>query len=138
MVVNGVELLKMIKDGKIKDNTIIKNNWSGQYWVYIRDILYWSDEKGNIKSSGINWYKDKSKTSVVSTYHLVNTEVIEIIEDKEIDIQAIRKLELIEECVRNPGESIGHIEYRAKEPRLIALTTNEIIEAIKQLDKKIK
>ena len=73
--------------------------------------------------------KDKSKTSVVSTYHIARHEKIEIIEqDEEINIEAIEEipnkilnLEDLEEYI---------IDYHNK--------INELIKAVKQLNNKIK
>lgn len=63
----------------------------------------------------------------------------EIIEDNTIDIDSIEELEIIEECVKKPEEfGVGHIEYKVKEPRLIGLVTNELIKAVKQLNKELK
>ena len=64
---------------------------------------------------------------------------MKILEDLVLSNYSIEELEVIEECVKKPKEfGVGHIEYKAKEPRLIGLVTNELVRAVKQLNKELK
>lgn len=111
----GYELIKAIADGEIKDNQ--------KFDVLSKDGYLW------IKNATI---KDIGMTELLNFN-------FELIEDNTIDIDSIEKLEIISEYVKRPDEfGMGHIEYKAKEPRLIGLVTNELIRAVKQLNKEIK
>ena len=104
MVVDGIELLRMVRDGEIKHKTRIKDNYGNEY-IYKLDeyddyTLYEIDEKKE-EIPDYSKFVDKS----------FEFEILE--DDEEIDIQAIEE-----------------VNYNDK--------INELIKAVKQLDKKMK
>ena len=82
--------------------------------------------------------ENKNPLSLHLSDNLMNlNDEIELIEDKKIDIDSIEKLEIIEEMVQCPTGG-NQLIYKAKEPRLIGLVTNELIQAVKQLNRELK
>lgn len=115
MIVDGVEILRMIRDGEIEDKTRIKDEeYEDVIFEYDtrRDGFITIDEAEN---SIMNYYTDKDFAS--TKFEILSEE------DEEIDIQAIKELEVFEERVTT-----------AK----IIDTINDLVKAIKQIDKKIK
>lgn len=116
MKVDGIKLLEMIKNGEVKKGDKFKiNNW---------DSIYVLNENGDIKNEATD---DKiydiltMKGFAEATFEILSEE------DKEIDIQAIEEICLTKYFIPHK-ELCENIEKKM----------NEVIRAIKQLDKKIK
>jgi hypothetical protein len=109
--INGIELLRRIKDDELKYGTKIKNIKTGAIYVYYDGTALWRIEE--------NKELEEVRISVLVTGEF---EIIE--EDEEIDIQAIEEINFI----------VGDDENDTD----IANKVNELIKAVKQLDKKIK
>ena len=108
MKYKGYELLKAIADGKIKEGTEI-------FVTTSLDGRYTHIARAYIGHNDIYW-KDNNKQLLAYTFI---TGEFELIEDK-IDIDSIEELE-------------GIIEYTTERT-----TINQLIKAVKQLNKKVK
>lgn len=122
MIVDGITLLTMIRDGAIKENTKFKDNL-GEEYIYKDDgygglILYKEDTLNNeYYTPDYSFFTDKD-----ITFEILSEQ------EEEIDIEAIEEipnkilnLEDLEEYI---------IDYHNK--------INDLIKAVKQLNKKIK
>lgn len=123
-IVDGIELLRMIRDGELKENTKIEDDLGEKY-------IYKDDGCGNL-----TLYKEDIITKEYYTpdysFFTAKDNKFEIIEDKEIDIEAIEEIEefeLDQFITMNNSERFDRtmIEYSK---------INELIKAVKQLNKK--
>ncbi len=114
-VYKGYELIKAIVDGEIKECSKFNITGYKQKIIYTKGLLCY-----------INNYWDEVSSSVI-----INC-TFELIED-EIDIQSIE--ELNDTCYDAITMSDEDIEYYHN---FTAKKLNEIIRAVKQIDKKIK
>lgn len=118
MIVDGVELLRMIRDGEIKDGTIIQVTYYDNYrinYTFKHNCLYeGGKEIGN---------------SVLLADHM-----FEILseEDKEIDIQAIYDFDEVRDLSTWSNETLSDNQ------RILIKRVSQLIKSVKQLDKKIK
>ena len=123
-IVDGVELLRMIRDGEIKTGTKITVHTPS----YDTDYWFWG-----------NWFGEAdgySKKIDNMELHLCNKDcMFEILSEEEIDIQSIKELD---PCAMIPDGMNGTKLYYSVQEGLIIKQQNRIIKAIKQLDKKIK
>lgn len=118
MKVDGIKLLEMIKNGEVKKGDKFKiNNW---------DSIYVLNENGDIKNEATD---DKIYNILTMKGFAEATFEILSEEDKEIDIQSIKEVNVL------MIYEVGNIQKTIVE---IGNKTNDIIKAIKQLDKKIK
>ena len=112
MVVDGVELLRMIRDDEIKICQHIKGLADdNEYYYDGTNITNLTDYK-NLLASIPDIVFVKSRFEILSD------------ENEEIDIQAIEE-------IKQPNNNIAGISYAQEK-------INELIKAVKQLDKKIK
>lgn len=143
-IVDGVELLRMIRDGEIKDKTKINRIMStGKK----EKLVYETYQLRKI-------YKDESKGVFFKEYNLLtlkdNFEILSE-EDEEIDIQSIehKELDILQEVLGKCDLWQGNEDYILKvinenNNRLanaILKVSNEnktILKAIKQLDRTMK
>lgn len=126
MVVDGVELLRMIRDGEIKDETKIYDvNTQENVFRYIKNKDGFVDQYHTTPIMNYYTNKDFSKAE----FKILSEE------DKEIDIQAIEELDA---CAMVPDGMNGTKLYYSVQEGLIIKQQNRIIKALKQLDKKIK
>lgn len=109
-VVDGVELLRMIRDGEIERGRKIKVSYDTNY----SDVYYFS---------GCNIRHLKGDYEIGSE-RLLNKKMKYEILEKEIDIQSIEEIKFISGDDENAYDSANKI--------------NELIRVVKQLDKKIK
>ena len=108
-IYKGYELIKAIADGEIKENSRI--DVFTDYGAYITTIKY--------KEGQLDW-----KSGEFNTGFLCSEEArFELIEDETIDIESIEELDIYEENV-SKGNIIDKI--------------NELVQAVKQLNKEIK
>ena len=106
-IVDGVEILRMIKDDEIERGTEIVDSYGNNY-------IYELDE---YESFVLKEYDSITKTFEIPDYTMFIENKFEIKEkEQEIDIQAIEEFN---------GVDIGN-------------KVNELLKALKQLDKKIK
>lgn len=123
MVVDGVEVLRMIRDGEIKDKTKIKDDC--KTYVYDSKVGSFFEDDANDDGNHIMHYFTDIEFS--------RTKFEILSEDKEINIQAIEEIEKID---------FNGIDGRAnldiKSAREIGQKINALVKAVKQLDKKIK
>lgn len=125
MVVDGIELLRMIRDGELKNGDKVQaiyNNFKMTYFLG-RGALY-SDE-----------LIQNSKTEMHVSVLMARKFEILTKEDKEIDIQAIEEFE-IGGCNVKMGDTWVSTESLVND--MLLDKTNQLIKAVKQLDKKIK
>ena len=119
MKYKGLEIMQMISKGQIEDGTRFdfeNNNFNGEV-EYYNGTLYWIrfDE---------NW-KEIGKKNLFEMFNIQSTMVadFEPLEDK-IDIDSIEKLESI---TNNIDGTV-----------CIMVKINELVQAVKQLNKKVK
>ena len=119
MVVDGVELLKMVKENKFEnDDEIRAEIITNEIYVY---SAYYK-----------NFFNKKTGKKLSVTDYIFWTFEILSEEEEEIDIQAIEELD--EWVVRRNGE-VTQTEGKILE---IGNKLNELIKAVKQLNRKIK
>ena len=118
MVVDGVKLLRMIRDNKFKNGDRIKEIEIGRIYEYDGEYGFWQ-----IRTDDYIRINELEVSMIVNRKFEILSE-----EDKEIDIQAIEELDLW--AGYNASDDKNIIDNRQK--------INEVIKAIKQLDKKIK
>lgn len=113
----GYELIKEITEGKIKDNTQIEVHDLSVLDKWITNIEY--------KNRRLNWEEETFDTS-----YLLNPNCyFRVIEEQEdIDIQSIEEIKDIFIENSSCGEDVKYL----------ARKYNEILKAVKQLEKKIK
>lgn len=128
-IVDGVELLRMAKNNKIKNRTKIKNVNYDKYYEY-RDRTFWAET--------YNIGEEMAFSEILENQFVILFEDRK--EDEEIDIQSIEELtkeiKRIKADVNNPhayGMEIGSYDTIKMGNKI-----NEVVKAIKQLDKKIK
>lgn len=122
-VVDGIELLRMIRDGKIKNGTKV-------FFKYVTSKVTFFVKEGRLTDID---GKDIGSSYYTSIFTNKNTK-FEIIENEEIDIQAIEELETfdLEDLKKMSAEE------RFSKTMEEYFKINKIIKAIKQLDNKIK
>lgn len=113
MIVDGVEIMRMIRDGEFEDDDKIKEDKKIFKYNDSVESFFKEDEAENPM---MYYYTDKDFAS--AEFEILTKE------NKEIDIQAIEEFEFGE------TEEKTNYENRTK--------INELIKALKQLDKKIK
>lgn len=112
MIVDGVELLRLIRDGEIIENkTKIIDMYSKEEYIY---------DGNNIRDNGYCNLLDKESDSnfIRKKFEILSEE------DEEMEIEAIEPIKFL----------IGSDENDSD----IALKVNELIKAVKQLNSKIK
>ncbi len=124
MIVDGVELLRMIKDKEFKDKDIIVDMKTSNIFKYNKNVDTFYNKEVEMFDC---YYLFEFVTS--------KFEIIENEEDKEIDIDSI------EELYTNDIKSVGESEIKCWTGRNLDIAfankINELIKAIKQLNKKI-
>ena len=121
MVVDGVELLRMIRDRELKEGTKVYYKFGNKMCKYTDGSLILVEDKS------------KSLLEIIPDCYFARGEFEIISEEEEIDIQAIEELD---EDEINPKEfGLNEWSYEAK---VIVEQQNKLLHAIKQLDKKIK
>ena len=119
-VVDGVELLRMIRDGEIKDGTEFKVNNYDSVYIYIAEL--------GIKNKACDDYID----DVLTLKGIADAKFkILLSEDEEIDIDSIEELNDIHYYDVSRMTVKETDEYHA----LIANTLKDVIKAVKQLNK---
>lgn len=118
-VVDGVELLRMIRDGEIKNGTTINlyldQHQIGEYYLNDKQIINKCEERLIDDEFFIDTFiSNSSKFEILSE------------EDEEIDIDNLTEMNLLSES--NIGEKIN----------IITQNINELIKAVKQLNKKLE
>lgn len=108
-----IDLLNMqYKNEKMPKNIRIKYPFVFDYYTYNEEM---------------KWYETADKTTILDVFHKLDYEVEIIEEEPEIDIQELKELEYVEDY-----------EADKTDIRLNRDKINELIRAIKQIDKKLK
>lgn len=121
-IIDGIELLKMIKDGKIpyrtKINIVSDNETLKFYTIYgkYRQLHLIRDDNGKIED-----------IRCIDTEDLL-THKFEIEEQEEIDIQSYKELLL---------DQLRERKHTNADIYMLGTQINALIKAVKQLDKKI-
>lgn len=121
MIVDGVELLIMAKNNKIKNRTKIKNVNYDKYYEY-RDRTFWAET--------YNIGEEMAFSEILENQFIILSEGRK--EDEEIDIQAIEEFE-IAGCNVKMGDTWVSTESLVND--MLLDKTNRLIKAVKQLDK---
>jgi hypothetical protein len=113
----GYELIKEITEGNIKEDTEIEVHSLKVLDIVVAYIKY--------KNKRLNWEEGKFNTS-----YLVDTDYyFRIVEEQEeIDIQSLHELALMKEMY----------EYDNRDIEINRIKINELVQAVKQIDLKIK
>lgn len=119
-VVDGVELLRMIRDGELEKYTIL-------------EIVGHRNKK--IEWQGDDSLIDLDTAEPIKSCWLIDTE-LEIIspslENEEIDIESIEELEIyVSNGLRVPS-------YDSKDIKSNRVTINDLIKAVKQINRKVE
>jgi hypothetical protein len=113
-IIDGVELLRMIRDKELKENTKFKIIGSGRIYEYRGgDKIYDFSEETNMRAC---W--------------LIGTK-FEILSDDEIDIDSILEID-INDDYKYTEQDIEHLIH------FFTGYLNKIIKAVKQLNKKLE
>lgn len=134
-IVDSNELLRLAREGKIKNGTKIISNDKCEFLYVFRNKTFWNDRNEEMAVSELMYHRFKILSE----------------EDEEIDIQSIehKELDILQEVLGKCDLWQGNEDYILKvinenNNRLanaILKVSNEnktILKAIKQLDKKIK
>ena len=121
MIVDGVELLIMAKNNKIKNRTKIKNVNYDKYYEY-RDRTFWAET--------YNIGEEMAFSEILENQFIILSEGRK--EDEGIDIQAIEEFE-IGGCNVKMGDAWVSTENLVND--MLLDKTNKLIKAVKQLDK---
>lgn len=119
----GYELMQAIAEGKIKEEA--------RFYAYKNGALYFSRlcyANGVLRNNGI------LLTEFLTLKDILMLE-FELIEDEEIDIQAIEEVNHYDIISAVEGKTLENIN---NELAKYSLTINELAQAVKQLDKRIK
>ena len=131
-IVDGVELLRLIRDGEIKDKQTFKNIGVDLLLTYDNNVLYYYDE--NLEHNR-EFFADFGLSSILNCKFEILSE-----EDEEIDIQALNQygtnfhegiISTRSSDTEKEKEFRKYIINNAKDIRTL-------IRVVKQLDKKIK
>ena len=115
MVVDGVELLRMIRDGEVKENTKLVDDFNYEYFY----------EKDECEDLILYEFDNIVHKKIIPDYTMFQNNHFKILlEDEEIDIDNIEEFEF------------GKIEDKTNYETRIKI--NELIKAVKQLNGKIK
>lgn len=126
MIVDGITLLTMIRDGEIKENTKLKDNL-GEEYIYKDDgygglTLYKEDALNNeYYTPDYSFFTDKD-----ITFEILSEQ------DEEIDIEAITYFDEVRDLSTWSNETLSDNQ------RSILIKIKELTKAVKQLNKKIK
>lgn len=116
-IYKGWELMKAIADGEIKKGTKFKDKYKREVGWNGNNLVFMDS--------------DENYMSTISDIYFINEE-FEVIED-EIDIDSIEKLD--DTCYIMYGMQDEEIENYHNKTRT---TINEILQALKQIDKRVK
>lgn len=120
-IYKGWELLKAIADGEIKEESRFRDTYS--------EYIYKRNSFGELE---LKREDGEELTSPDYSYFAVKDNDFELIED-EIDIDSIEKLD--DTCYILYGMQDEEIENYHNKTRT---TINEILQAVKQIDKRVK
>ena len=117
-IVDGVELLRLIRDGEIKNKETFNNINEDLLLTYENGVLYYYNER---TECDCELFRDYSLNSVLKCNFEILSE-----EDEEIDIQSIKEIDITLD--------FNDVEKWEDEMQ-IASKINELIKAVKKLDK---
>lgn len=119
----GWELLKAIADGEIKEGSIIRNLITHREYKYEEDTCYYYTEE-----VGYRYLEEENniKKLAITDFELISEPT------EEIDIQSIKNVDTIYTRESNGANEI--LKFHTETREII----NTLIQAIKQLDNKIK
>ena len=120
-IYKGWELIKAIADGEIKEESRFRDTYS--------EYIYKRNSFGDLE---LKREDGEELTSPDYSYFAVNDNDFELIED-EIDIDSIE--ELNDTCYDVNIMSDDDLEFYHNKTRT---TINEILQAVKQIDKRVK
>ena len=120
-IYKGWELIKAIADGEIKEESRFRDTYS--------EYIYKRNSFGDLE---LKREDGEELTSPDYSYFAVKDNDFELIED-EIDIDSIEKLD--DTCYILYGMQDEEIENYHNKTRT---TINEILQAVKQIDKRVK
>lgn len=120
-IYKGWELIKAIADGEIKEKSRFRDTYS--------EYIYKRNSFGDLE---LKREDGEELTSPDYSYFAVKDNDFELIED-EIDIDSIEKLD--DTCYILYGMQDEEIENYHNKTRT---TINEILQAVKQIDKRVK
>ena len=120
-IYKGWELIKAIADGEIKEESRFRDTYS--------EYIYKRNSFGDLE---LKREDGEELTSPDYSYFAVKDNDFELIED-EIDIDSIEKLD--DTCYIMYGMQDEEIENYHNKTRT---TINEILQAVKQIDKRVK
>lgn len=123
----GYELIKEISDGKIKENTQIEVHDLTVLDKVIAIIEY--------KNGRLNWVEGTFDTSYLVSLNCY-FKIIE--EQQDIDIQSIEELDENFTYIENHSSGLGIEKVLNKAEIELVNKINKLVQAVKQLDKKIK
>lgn len=130
-IVDGVELLRMIRDGEIKNKQTFENINEDLLLTYENGVLYYYNER---TECDCELFRDYSLNSVLKCKFEILSEEDE--EDEEIDIQAIKKMNLF--SVSN-WEKLDDIKlFLDNNFKQTTDKYNELLKAVKKLDRTMK
>ena len=113
-VVNSSQLLDLAKNGFLKNGTKIISNDEDKFEYVFKGETFWDDRNEEMAVSELMYHR----------FEILSEE------DEEVDIQSIEGLPLVDDL-----EACEPNEYNIQ---LLGKRYNELLKAIKQLDKKIK
>lgn len=108
----GIELLEAIESGEIKEGTRFKDSYGINY-------IYEKDSGGEL----ILYKQETYYTGNVPDYSLFVDNIFTVVENEDIDIQSIEEFK--------SDYMMSNVEYQIQDK------INEVIRAVKQLDRQI-
>lgn len=121
MTVDGVELLRLIRDGELKENTKLIDDFDYEYFY----------EKDECEDLILYKFDNIVHKKIIPDYTMFPNNHFKILsEDEEIDIDNIKELN------KNGTFEFGKI----KDQKIIDMQNkiNELLKAVKQINRKIK
>lgn len=125
MIVDGVELLRMIRDGELKENTKLVDDFGYEYFY----------EKDECEDLILYEFDNIVHKKIIPDYTMFQNNHFKILsEDEEIDIDSISEIELPNYEKWLIMDNKESYELNMKEYKLY----NQLLKAVKQLNRKIK
>jgi cystathionine beta-lyase family protein involved in aluminum resistance len=125
-VVDGVELLRMIRDGEIKNGTRLLRE-RGCMYIFNDGKIALDEEVYGFKEGTNIFYIDKLECLLKSKFKIF------LKEDKKIDIDSIEEVKHI--YIYNLDPNVEKVDDRVSTN---VEKINELIKAVKQLNKKLE
>lgn len=129
-IVDGIELLRMVRDGEKLPNKIYLEDRGYGYRFFIRLDMYIQ----------IHLYREEKDGTATEVRALDTNDLLKdkfIIEDEEIDIDSIEEIDLFNNGI---GFKDVYLVMRSYDSNFEKITDkyNELIKAMKQINKKLE